>query len=96
VSEKSGKKEEKMSVEEKLKIVYSDKDIIVRMAPNEEELKNILLELLDEKSMNLKELHAVLSGIASEDKIRKALARLAEKGLIVLQEDGRYARLGTS
>ncbi|EZQ06819.1 MULTISPECIES: hypothetical protein [Acidianus] len=82
-------------VENKLKVVYSDKDIVVMTAPNEEELKQILLDLLSEKAMNLKELHSKLSGIASEDKIRRALADLSEKGRVTLLEDGRYAKLGT-
>lgn len=83
------------SVESKLKVVYSDKDVIVMTAPNEDELKQILLDLLNEKPMNLKELHSILSGIASEDKIRRALADLVEKGKINLLEDGRYVKLGT-
>ncbi|BDB97740.1 hypothetical protein [Saccharolobus caldissimus] len=83
------------SVESKLKVVYSDKDVIVMTAPNEDELKQILLDLLNEKPMNLKELHSMLSGIASEDKIRRALADLVEKGKINLLEDGRYVKLGT-
>jgi len=82
-------------VESKLKVVYSDKDVIVMTAPNEDELKQILLDLLNEKPMNLKELHSMLSGIASEDKIRRALADLVEKGKINLLEDGRYVKLGT-
>ncbi|TRM73129.1 hypothetical protein DJ523_08100, partial [Sulfolobus sp. E5] len=74
--------------------VYSDKDVIVMTAPNEDELKQILLDLLNEKPMNLKELHSMLSGIASEDKIRRALADLVEKGKINLLEDGKYVKLG--
>lgn len=81
-------------VESKLKVVYSDKDVVVMTAPNEEELKQILLDLLSEKPMNLKELHSKLSGIASEDKIRRALASLSEKGQVTLLEDGKYAKLG--
>ena len=63
-------------VESRLRVVYDDKEVLVMTAPNEDELKEILLELLDEKPMNLKELHAHLSGIASEDKIRRALTDL--------------------
>ncbi len=87
--------EETEEVENKLKVVYSDKDVVVMTAPNEEELKQILLDLLTEKPMNLKELHSKLSGIASEDKIRRALASLSEKGQVTLLEDGKYAKLGT-
>jgi hypothetical protein len=82
-------------VEKKLKVIYSDKEVVVMTAPNEDELKQILLDLLNERPMSLKELHSMLSGIASEDKIRRALADLAEKGNVMLLEDGRYAKLGT-
>ncbi|AEB94623.1 MAG: hypothetical protein QXR57_04980 [Metallosphaera sp.] len=88
-------KEKEGEVESKLKVVYSDKDVVVMTAPNEEELKQILLDLLTEKPMNLKELHSKLSGIASEDKIRRALASLSESRHVTLLEDGRYAKLGT-
>lgn len=93
---KSGEKEESSTskIESKLKVLYSDKEVIVMTAPNEEELKQILLDLLSEKPMNLKELHSYLSGIASEDKIRKALSDLAEKNLVTMLDDGRYAKLG--
>ncbi len=78
----------------KLRVVYEDPDVVVMMAPNEEELRNILLELLKEKPMNLKELHEVLSGIASEDKIRRALSVLLEQGRILSLPDGKYKVLG--
>ncbi|AOL15672.1 hypothetical protein BFU36_01795 [Sulfolobus sp. A20] len=96
MSNESKKKSKKSTsnVENKLKVVYSDKDVIVMTAPNEDELKQILLDLLNEKPMNLKELHSMLSGIASEDKIRRALADLVEKGKINLLEDGKYVKLG--
>jgi hypothetical protein len=53
-------------------------------------LVNIIYELLQEKPLNLKEVHLVLSGIASEDKIRRAVSNLAENGLIITGPDGRY------
>jgi len=89
-----GKEESLNEVEKKLRVLYSDKEVVVMTAPNEEELKEILLDLLSQKPMNLKELHSALSGIASEDKIRKALSDLAEKNLVTLSEDGKYAKLG--
>ena len=82
------------STKVKLKVVYEDPDVVVMMAPNEEELRNILIELLKEKPMNLKELHEVLSGIASEDKIRRALSVLLEQGRILSMPDGKYRVLG--
>mgnify|MGYP001770625267 CR=1 FL=1 len=81
-------------VESRLRVVYDDKEVLVMTAPNEDELKEILLELLDEKPMNLKELHAHLSGIASEDKIRRALTDLTEQHKVMLTEEGKYVKLG--
>lgn len=87
--------DKKNEVEDKLRVVYSDKEVTVMTAPNEDELKQILLDLLKGEPMNLKELHSKLSGIASEDKIRRALANLTEAGLVTPKEDGKYYRLGT-
>ncbi|MEM4784853.1 MAG: hypothetical protein QXN88_04395, partial [Sulfolobales archaeon] len=54
----------------KLRVVYEDADVLVVTAPNEDELVKILLDLLKDKPMSVKELHTILSGLASEDKIR--------------------------
>lgn len=77
-----------------LRVLYEDPDVVVVTAPNEEELRRILLDLLRESPMNLKELHSILSGLASEDKIRKALSTLMNQGLVRMQPDGRYKVLG--
>ncbi|MCQ4449246.1 MAG: hypothetical protein NO110_00925 [Sulfolobales archaeon] len=81
-------------VESRLQVIYDDKEVLVMTAPNEDELKEILLDLLEERPMNLKELHAHLSGIASEDKIRKALTELTEQQKVALMDDGKYVKLG--
>ncbi len=73
-----------------LQKLYEDDEVIVVVAPNEEQLRDILLRLLNEKPMTVRELHAILSGLASEDKIRHALNELAEKGLVYSDDDGRY------
>jgi len=77
-----------------LRVVYEDPEVLVVTAPNEDELRNIILNLLREKPMTVKEIHAILAGIASEDKIRRSLLRLSEEGMVVLDEDGRYRLLG--
>jgi len=87
-------KETKSSSKVRLRVVYEDPDVIVMMAPNEEELKNILLDLLRDKPMTVKELHSILSGIASEDKIRRALSSLSEQGQVMILPDGRYRIIG--
>ncbi len=74
-----------------LKILHEDDDIVLMTAPNEDQLMDIIKELISEKPMNLREIHLILSGIASEDKIRKALTTLLENGLAVLGDDGRYS-----
>ncbi len=78
----------------RLRKLYEDDDVVLMTAPNEDELRTIILDLLREKPMNLREIHTILSGLASEDKIRKALITLTEEGLVTLNDDGRYTVLG--
>lgn len=78
----------------KLRKLYEDDDVILMTAPNEDELINIILDLLREKPMNLREIHTILSGLASEDKIRKALITLMSNGVITMNSDGRYTIIG--
>lgn len=78
----------------KLRVVYEDPDVLVVTAPNEDELVKILLDLLRDKPMNVKELHSILSGLASEDKIRRALIRLANDGTVYMRADGRFVVAG--
>jgi len=75
----------------RLKILHEDDDIVLMTAPNEEQLVDIIRELISEKPMNLREIHLILSGIASEDKIRRALAILIDRGVAVVGDDGRYS-----
>lgn len=74
----------------RLRILHEDDEVILVTAPNDDELAIIVKELLSYKSMNLKEIHQILSGIASEDKIRKALNTLLERGEVYLDNDGKY------
>ena len=75
----------------RLKILHEDDDIVLMTAPNEDQLMEIIRELISEKPMNLREIHLILSGIASEDKIRKALSTLVDRGVAVIGSDGRYS-----
>ncbi|AFK51730.1 hypothetical protein TCELL_1307 [Thermogladius calderae 1633] len=81
---------ERLSRKVRLKILHEDDDVVLMTAPNEEQLTDIIFALLLEKPLNLKEVHLVLSGIASEDKIRRALSNLVENGLVITGPDGRY------
>ncbi|MEM0015388.1 MAG: ArsR family transcriptional regulator [Zestosphaera sp.] len=87
-------KENDMNRKLGLKIVYEDSDIVVFRAPNEDQLLEILKNLLRERPMSVKELHAYLSGLASEDKIRKALIRLVNDGKAYVMNDGRFVIAG--
>ncbi|ADV64567.1 hypothetical protein [Desulfurococcus mucosus] len=74
----------------RLKILHEDEEVVLMTAPNEEQLEEIIKELLGYKPMNLREIHTVLSGIASEDKIRRALNSLLDRGEAYITSDGRY------
>ena len=70
-------------IEQKLEVVYDDDELTVVIAPEEDELKEVILNLLKEKPMDVKEIHSVLTNLASDEKIRKALYELAEEGIVV-------------
>ncbi len=73
-----------------LQKLYEDDELVVVVAPNEDQLRGIILNLLRERPMTVKELHELLSGLASEDKIRYALNELMEQGIVYSDEEGRY------
>lgn len=79
----------------KLKILYEDPEIVVTMAPNENELRNIVLDMLRSKPKTIKDIHSRLAGIASEDKIRRCLIRLMDEGIVTVDEEGRYSIIGS-
>jgi len=63
-------------IESKLEVVYDDDELVVMIAPEEDELKNVIIDLLKERPMDIKEIHSVLTNLASDEKIRKALNEL--------------------
>jgi len=71
---------------------YEDGDVLVLLAPHENELENIILEILkrEGRPLNVKEIHKFLEAVASEEKIRKTLYRLSTKKLVRHQKDGKY------
>ena len=74
-----------------LTVIYEDDDIVVYTAPNEDELKNILLDLLGKyQKMSIRDLHRHLSGLASEDKIRYALNELMKENKVVVDRQGYF------
>jgi predicted transcriptional regulator len=70
-------------IESKLEVVYDDDELVVMIAPEEDELKNVIIDLLQESPMDIKEIHSVLTNLASDEKIRKALNELAEEGKVI-------------
>lgn len=78
-----------------LKVLYEDPEILVVTAPNEDELREIVLSMLRTGPKTLKDMHTKLAGIASEDKIRRCLVKLIDDGLVVVDDDGRYRLIGT-
>lgn len=88
-------KEQAQEVELSLRVIYEDPEIVVITAPNEDELRDIVLNMLREGPKTLKEMHGKLAGIASEDKIRRCVIRLMDEGIVVADEDGHYKLLGS-
>ncbi|MCS7111100.1 MAG: hypothetical protein N3E36_06820 [Sulfolobales archaeon] len=78
-----------------LRVIYEDPEIVVITAPNEDELRDIVLDMLREGPKTLKEMHSKLAGIASEDKIRRCIIRLIDDGIVIANDDGRYKLLGS-
>jgi hypothetical protein len=72
------------------KVVYEDQDVIVALAPRDEELPEMVLETIKEKGrpMYFDELVKEFSGIAGEDRLRKAVNHLLALGAIVEFPDG--------
>ena len=77
-----------------LQVVYEDSEVVVVRAPTEDQLVDILTDLLRDRPMSVKELHSFLSGLASEDKIRRALTRLVNEGRVYVLDDGRFTIVG--
>jgi aspartokinase len=82
----------KAFIDKKLKVLYEDNDIVVVVAPHEDELEHIVSEILKDhgRPLSVKEIHRYLEAIASEEKIRKTLYKLVSKNLVKSYTDGRY------
>ncbi len=80
-----------MSLE--LKVLYEDEELVVMKAPTDEELVELVYKFIRQKGrpVTWKELREAFSGTAGEDRLRRALARLRQQGLIIELRGGRYA-----
>lgn len=74
----------------RIRIVYEDADVIVSLAPRDEELPEMVLETIKNKGrpMFFEELIKEFSGIAGEDRLRKAVNHLLALGAIMEYPDG--------
>ncbi len=82
-----------MSIE--LNVLYEDDEIVLMKAPHDEELVDLVYKFIRQKGrpVTWKELREAFSGTAGEDRLRKALRKLREKGLVVELRGGRYATI---
>jgi len=82
-----------MSLE--LSVVYEDSEVVVFKAPHDEELVELVHNYIKRKGrpVTWKELREVFGGIAGEDRLRKALHRLRERGLLIEVRGGIYATI---
>ena len=80
----------------KLKVVYEDDDIVVMQAPDDRELERLILDTIREKGRPLswRELRQIFSGLAGEDRLRKALINLIEREEIIEMVDGSFGLPG--
>ncbi len=86
-----GERRVREEITKSLTVIYQDDDIVVYTAPNEDELKEILLDLLYRyQRMNIRDLHRHLSGLASEDKIRYALNELMKDNKVIVDRQGYF------
>lgn len=81
---------------QKKRIVYEDADVVVLIAPRDEELGDVIVETIKEKGrpMTWEELREAFSGIAGEDRLRKALNKLVDTGVLIEFPDGSYGLPG--
>ncbi len=76
-----------------LNVLYEDEELVVMKAPHDDELVELVYKFIRQKGrpVTWKELREAFSGIAGEDRLRKALHRLRADGRIVELRGGRYA-----
>lgn len=74
----------------KKKLIYEDKDIVVELAPRNEEIPDLILETIRNKGYPVffDELVSEFSGIIGEDRLRKAVSHLLALKKIVEYPDG--------
>ena len=73
-------------------IIYKDEEIELLPAPNDQEAKQLILQLFKEKNkpMTFKELREIFNGTIGEDKLRRLLIKLREEGYLILAKSRYY------
>ena len=76
----------------KLKVLYEDEDVVVMMAPHDDELEKLVVDTIREhgEPMSWSELRKAFSGIAGEDRLRKAIYTLLRKKRLLELPGNRY------
>ncbi len=77
-------------------IVYEDEYMVIDRAPNDEELKRIVKDIIKEKGrpVTWDELRKELSGIAGEDRLRRVLTDMIWADEVVEMIDGSFGLPG--
>lgn len=72
------------------KVIYEDNDVIVALAPRDEELPDLVIEAIKKKGrpMFFDEIVREFSGLAGEDRVRKIVNHLLALRKIVEYPDG--------
>ena len=74
---------------ERLRVIYEDGDLLVSPSLDDGELEHALLEILGSEPLSVADIQRVFSGVASSDRIRRALDNLARRGTVKF-ENGAY------
>jgi len=71
-------------------IIYEDDEVVVMKAPHDEELVDLVYKYIRQKGrpVTWRELREAFSGTAGEDRLRKALRKLREQGLVITDRSG--------
>jgi hypothetical protein len=74
---------------ERLRVIYEDGDLLVSPSLDDGELERVLLEILGSGSLSFADIQRVFSGVASSERVRRALDNLARRGAVRF-ENGVY------
>ncbi len=78
------------------KKIYEDRDVVVMVAPRDTEIGELIVEAIEEKGypMAFDELRLEFSGVVGEDRLRRALNKLINSGILIEFPDGSFGLPG--